>query len=154
MAGDAKGFVLRSVLRVWRELRASASGDAGLASRLSPPIVLACARCGAVAPLVSSEGDAGRGGGAPPLEALRCRPCRRSTFAVAALCAYPDADLDAEARGGEEERYESWRLVVRCLACGMRGVPFAVARRSEQQRRIDRLYGRGPSENPSGGRTQ
>jgi len=143
MAGGGLGYVLRSVLRVWRELRAGASGADGLAGRFSPPIVLECTDCGARRVLLAEEDDAGVASRrVPPLEAHRCRPCRRSTFEVAVVCAHHDAELDEPARRGQEEHFDAWRLVVRCRSCGMLGEPFALGRRTPQQRRIDRLYGR------------
>jgi hypothetical protein len=137
------GYVLRSILRVWRELRGAAPDEESLAGRLSPPLVLDCTRCGAQLRL-PANGDAPAP--AAPLEALRCRPCRRSTFGVAALFAHRDAELDAPldtaSRGDAQECYDAWRLAVRCPSCGSVGEPFGRVLRSEQERRIDRLYGR------------
>lgn len=139
MSGGRTGFMLRSVLRVWRELRASTTGEAAAVGHLSPPIGLECLQCGLRSPL--------RLGGAgehvtPPLEALRCRPCRRSTFEVCVVCRHAGADLDAPARGGEEDRPDALRIVVRCRSCGNRAEPYASVLRSAQQIRLDRLYGR------------
>ena len=137
------GYVLRSILRVWRELRGVAQGEDGAAGRLSPPLVLDCTRCGARLRL-PFEGDAPVV--SAPLEALRCRPCRRSTFEVAALFAHRDTDLDAPldlaTQADVQECYDAWRLAVRCRSCGTVGEPFGRVLRSEQERRIDRLYGR------------
>lgn len=147
MEGIRAGYVLRSVLRIWRELRSATESADGVFGRLGPPVALDCTRCGRRTPLVARSEDAGE---APPLEALRCRPCRRSTFAVAVTCAHHDADLEAEASGGEEERYDAWRLDVRCRACGTRAEPFARVLRGEQQRTLDRLYGRGGGDDATG----
>ncbi len=140
------GYVLRSVLRVWRELQGVASGEDAVAGRLSPPIRLDCTRCGQRTQLLEAEDDRGH---AAPLEALRCRPCRRSTFAVTTVFAHRDLDLDAPARGVEHEHYDAWHVGVRCRACGTLGEPFSRVLRGEQERRIDRLYGRDASDGAS-----
>jgi len=142
MSGARPGFVLRSMLRVWNELRASASGDAAAVERLLPPIALECVGCGRRAPLHSQAAPERVGA---PLEALRCRPCRRSTFEAWIVCRHAASDLEAPARGGEEDRPDAWRLVVRCRTCGGRAEPYTAELRSSQQARLDRLYGREPT---------
>lgn len=142
MSGGRPGFVLRSMLRVWNELRASASGDAAAVERLRPPLWLECVGCGKRAPL---RGEAMPERTSSPLEALRCRPCRRSSFEACVVCRYAGSDLDAPARGGEEDRPDAWRLVVRCRTCGARAEPYIAELRSSQQARLDRLYGREPA---------
>lgn len=140
MTGGRTSYVLRSVLRVWRELSAGASRAGELAGRLTPPIMLECTACSLRTPLQID--DSSDGHALPPLEALRCRPCRRSTFEAVVASRYADLDLDARARGGEEERLDAWRLIVRCRSCHAVSEPFGATLRGHRQRRLDRLYGR------------
>jgi len=161
MTGGRTGYVLRSVLRVWRELRVGASDSGVLAGRLTPPVMLECTSCGLRTPLERDPSKRLEGDGStpiegdtstppdllPPLEALRCRPCRSTTFEAAVASRYADTDLDAPAHGGEEERLDGWRLIVRCRACDALAEPYGATLRSARQRRLDRLYGR--DERPS-----
>jgi hypothetical protein len=68
-----------------------------------------------------------------PREALRCRGCRRGSFALSAGFAEDPAKpsrIDVE-------------IVSRCLACEREGrIAWSHARPSEQEVRLDVLYGR------------
>jgi len=134
-----RGFVLRSVLRLWRELQMAAGAQD--ASVLLPPIILECARCRA-RHLLDAPGSRGTDAASAPLEALRCRPCRRSSFEATFIAGYETLDFEAAPRPGDEERFVAWRLRVRCRTCGRTDHPVSGRLRDARQIALDSLYGR------------
>lgn len=134
-----RGYMLRSLLRIWRELRLASTGNDGGA--LTAPIVLDCVQCKARHVLVDQPSER-NGAGPAPLEALRCRPCRRSSFDVTLVHGYENLDFEAEPRPGDEERFVALRVLVRCRTCGRRAEPVAQRSRDAQQITLDSLYGR------------
>lgn len=134
-----RGFVVRSVLRLWRELQMAAGGQD--ASVLWPPVILECERCRA-RHVIDAPDARGSDAGPAPLEALRCRPCRRSGFEAMFLAGYESFDFDAAPRAGDEERFVAWRLRVRCRTCGRTDHPASRRSRDARQIALDSLYGR------------
>ena len=134
-----RGFVLRSVLRLWRELQMAAGGQD--ASVLLPPIIHECARCRARHPLDAPDSRTPDAASAP-LEALRCRPCRRSSFEASFIAGYESLEFEAAPRPGDEERFVAWRLRVRCRTCGRTDHPASGRSRDARQIALDSLYGR------------
>lgn len=139
VAPTQRGYMLRSLLRIWRELRMASSGEDG--GVLTAPIVLDCATCKARHVLVAPASDA-RDAVPAPLEALRCRPCRRSSFELTVVHGYEGLDFEAEPRPGDEERFVTMRLLARCRNCGRTTEPVAERKRDAQQLALDSLYGR------------
>ena len=130
------GYVLRSMLRLLRELR-MAPGEAALVA----PVMLDCVVCSFRHEILVDSSDDSRA--APPaLEAYRCRPCRRTTLKASAHYDYAALDLEAPVRAGDEERFEGWSMRVRCGTCGREAEPISESVRGGQQRTLDSLYGR------------
>ena len=135
-------FVTGAASRVWRELAPGADavtrGEA-----LAPPIAVDCASCGRRHVVVPGADPAAP---LPPLEAHRCRPCRRSTFEVVARYDYAPLEARGEPEPGDAERFDRLRLGVACRACGRRADElYVLERRDARRRALDELYGREPA---------
>ena len=146
MAGDREprgplGFVVRAMSRVWRELGDAANPEERVEA-LAPPIAIDCESCGRRRIVVPGEDPEAP---LPPLEAHRCRPCRRSSFQVVARYDYAPLEERIAPEPGDEERFDRFRLGVWCSACG-HGTDdlYVVERRDTQRRVLDQLYGREP----------
>ncbi len=130
------GFFWRSVTRVWREARLPLEDGEPTESPFLPPLFVRCVRCEREAALLDDPRvrdampETAR---REPRESLRCRACRRGRFALSAGFAEDAADatrIDVE-------------IVSRCLACEREGrIAWSHARPSEQEVRLDLLYGR------------
>lgn len=130
------GAFRRTFSRVLSEVRAAVRPPDAQDSFYGFPVFALCEACGREARLFDGDPvpdrlDAARRG--LPRESFRCRVCRRSAFAVALALAEDPSDRQ---RAAAEIR-------VRCTAClRSQRVAWADGRASEQQRRLDRLYGR------------
>jgi hypothetical protein len=130
------GFFWRSVTRVWREARLPLENGEPTESPFLPPLFVRCVGCDRDVAILDDPRirdvmpPSARG---EPHESLRCRSCRRGRFALSAGFAEDSADetrLDVE-------------IVARCLACESEGrISWSHARPSEQEVRLDLLYGR------------
>jgi hypothetical protein len=130
------GFFWRSVTRVWREARLPIEHGEPTESPFLPPLFVRCMGCGHDAAVLDDPRvrdampSTARG---EPKESLRCRSCRRGRFFLSAGFAEDPADvnrLDIE-------------IVARCVACAGEGrIAWSHARPSEQEVRLDLLYGR------------
>ena len=146
--GAGRGsYILRSLLRVVREVRVAAAEPGQGGGLLGAPIEMACVGCGTrLAFGLAAVPDPAQP--EPALEAYRCRPCRRSTMRAFAVLRYKGLDLSEKPHPGDEERYDRWRLVLRCATCRSVADVANESLRSDRDLAIDRLYGR------TGGRTE
>lgn len=136
VAAGSGGFFWRSVTRVWREARELAGEGEPHASAFPLPIETECDACGRRA-LLPEEG-ASRSGAPPagsgrPREAYRCRDCRRGRVELA-------TGLAPVAPDGASQVVD---VVARCVRC-RREAHLAASDEcpTDQQRRLDLLYGR------------
>lgn len=136
--GAGSGSVLwQTFSRAFREARAAFRPDASSAPMFELPIGAICESCGRERLLL----DDGRVPGLLcaerrklPRESYRCRVCRRG--AVSLRIAWLDG---SPPRGGV-----AVEVHVHCLACHRTArIAAADSRASEQQQRLDLLYGRG-----------
>jgi len=164
LAAGEGGYLLRTLVRVWREARQPMDAGEPEESPFLLPVQLECERCGRKGPLFEAPdrpdrvGPAGR---AQPREAYRCRACRRGRIAlvigVAGVVAPGDPGGGAtrreseaasrEGRGaaaaGVGEAADAVELIARCEACRRQArIAWSDARPSPQERRLDLLYGR------------
>src|SRR6056297_1312831 len=85
LAAGEGGYLLRTLVRVWREARQPMDAGEPEESPFLLPVQLECERCGRKGPLFEAPdrpdrvGPAGR---AQPREAYRCRACRRGRIAL------------------------------------------------------------------------
>ena len=136
-SGAAAGGVFwQTFSRAFREARAAFAPDAESRPLFALPIEATCETCGRERLLLDDARIPDRlsaGARRLPRESFRCRVCRRGAVSlrIASIAGPPP-------RGGV-----AVELHVHCLACH-RGAPIAAAdsRASEQQQRLDRLYGR------------
>jgi hypothetical protein len=137
-SGAGPGSVLwQTFSRAFREARAALRSDASSASMFELPIGAACERCGRERMLLDDGRVPGRiatDRRERPRESYRCRVCRRGVVSLrVAYCAGPPP------RGGA-----AVEVHVHCVACHRTArIAGADSRASEQQQRLDLLYGRG-----------
>jgi hypothetical protein len=133
-------FFWRSVARVWREARLPMQDGEAVASPFWLPISTCCHGCGREETLFDGERMAGRmalSERAEPRESIRCRVCRRGLVELVVGIARAAA-LDE--RVGSPSAVE---IVSRCHGCHRQArIAWSDLRRSEQEIRLDLLYGR------------
>lgn len=126
----------RSVTRVFRETWQPMENGEPLESPFFLPIFARCDACGREARLLDSEAVVGRleeAGQREPREAFRCRVCRRGPMDLAI----------GEASDAADPGRADFELVARCRACERESrVAWSEGRPSEQEVRLDLLYGR------------
>ncbi|MBW2423006.1 MAG: hypothetical protein JRG86_02090 [Deltaproteobacteria bacterium] len=138
------GFFWRTLRRIWAEARQPMESGEPVESPFLLPLELQCDRCGRRA-LLFDELEIGGAmpspGSTTPREAYRCRSCRRGRVAlVVGVTTGSEEDFDVEVERGEVQAVE---LFARCHACRRQArVAWADARPSDQQARLDLLYGR------------
>ena len=126
----------RSVTRVFRETRQPMENGEPLESPFFLPIFARCDQCGRDARLLDGEvvvGRLGPEGQREPRESFRCRVCRRGRMELAV----------GEASDAVDPGRADFELVARCHACARESrVAWSEGRPSEQEVRLDLLYGR------------
>jgi len=134
------GFFWRSVARVWREARLPMEDGEPVASPFWIPLDARCERCGRAESLLDSDRIAGRlalDERSEPRESVRCRICHESRFEIVVGVA---SDPTQEEPFGSVIAIE---VVSRCHRCHRRArVAWSDGRRSQQEIRLDLLYGR------------
>jgi hypothetical protein len=129
--------LLQTFLRGFRELGATPAAGAPQRPAFEPPIALVCPACGEESVLLPGGDATPAGSGSGPVrEALRCRPCGRSIFALSASFGFFAAGLDPERTVGLEERYDEIVLEARCIACGSVLPAARLGLRSERAARL------------------
>lgn len=131
------GFFWRTVSRVWREARLPMQNGEPVESPFWLPVFARCDRCAREVALLDGAAVLGQLGAArrdEPRESYRCRVCRRGTVELVLGCAADPADA---ARADFE-------VVARCRSCERQArVAWSEGGRpSEQELRLDHLYGR------------
>ncbi len=135
--GASGGVLWQTFSRAFREARAAFDPDTASTPMFALPIGAACEACGHERLLLDDARVPGRIA-APergrPRESYRCRVCRRSAVSIRIASV-----LGQPPRGGA-----AVEVHVHCLACHRSArIAGADSRASEQQQRLDRLYGRG-----------
>ena len=130
------GFFWRSVARVFREARQPTQIGELRESPYWLPVFARCDACGRESTLLDR---AGAPGVLPPerwnepRESYRCRTCRRGSVELLM------GEAGADQRFGPAES----ELLVRCVSCHRQAcVAWSPDRPTEQQARLDQLYGR------------
>lgn len=130
------GFFWRTVTRVWREAQQPMHEGEPVESPFWLPVFAACTRCGREVALLDAEEVPLRmneGHRDEPRESLRCRVCRQSQFEL----------VIGEARDSASPARVDFEIVTRCCACHRQGrIAWSKGRPSEQEVRLDLLYGR------------
>ncbi len=136
LATGRGGFFWRSFSRVFREARVVTEAGEPVESPYWLPLFATCDRCGRVTAIFDDARVADRlapARRAEPRESYRCRVCRRG--AVAIVVGHASDPLERDRMDCE--------VVVRCARCLRQArVAWAVGRASEQEARLDALYGR------------
>jgi hypothetical protein len=134
------GFFWRSVTRVWREARLQTHAGQPLISPFWIPLGTRCDRCGRAETLFAGEHVGGRRDAqacTEPKESVRCRICRRSQMEIVVGVSGEDSRIESTTAGVSVE------VVSRCDRCHRQArVAWSDGRRSEQEIRLDLLYGR------------
>jgi len=134
------GFFWRSMTRVWREARLPMQDGEWVASPFWLPIFTCCHGCGRKQTLFDGEGVTGRMAAterAEPLESVRCRVCRRGLVELVVGIDRTSVQSD---RDGSPCAVE---VVSRCHSCHRQArIAWSDGGRSEQQDKLDLLYGR------------
>ena len=130
------GFFWRSLTRVWREARMAVENGELVESPFRLPLFARCARCDRERTLLDDERVVGRveaEGRGEPRESVRCRACRRGAFEL----------VVGQARESAPPAPPAVEVVVRCGSCRRQArLAWSDDVPSEQQRRLDLLYGR------------
>jgi hypothetical protein len=138
------GFFWRTLRRIWAEARQPMESGEPVESPFLLPLEVECNRCDRRAPLF--EGLANGGSMPPPesktpREAYRCRSCRRGR--VALVVGVTTASEEGFPVDVERDEVQAVELFARCHACRRQTrVAWADGRPSDQQARLDLLYGR------------
>ncbi len=132
----------RTLSRVWRDARQPLVRGEPVESPYLPPLSLVCGSCereGEVLGRAGASEPAVAQGPPGPLEAHRCRACRRASMEVVVGI----AEADAGGSASPADRTVAAELVARCRACGRQArLAWFDERPSAQQIQLDRLYGR------------
>lgn len=135
--GMGPGGILRQTFfRAFREARAALRSGSADEPMFELPLSAACESCGVATVLLDDPRVPGR---LPadrrvlPRESYRCRVCRRGVVSIRVACC----------DGGPPRGGAAVEVHVDCLACRRTArVAAADSRASEQQQRLDLLYGR------------
>lgn len=137
VASGRGGFFWRTVTRVWREARLPMLDGEPAESPFWLPVFARCDRCSREAVLLDGAGVVGQMSDArrdEPRESYRCRVCRRGSVELAVgYAAHP-----------EYRSRVDFEVVTRCRGCHRQArVAWSEGGRpSDQEVRLDRLYGR------------
>lgn len=135
-AAGSGGVLWQTFSRAFRETRAVLQSAVADRPMFELPLSAVCEACGREVsllddPCISDRMPADRRD--LPRESFRCRVCRRGTVSIRVGCCD-----GAPPRGGA-----AFEVRVDCLACRRTAlIAAADSRASEQQQRLDRLYGR------------
>lgn len=136
IASGRGGFFWRALSRVFREARMPMQDGELLESPFRLPVFARCDACGREEVVLDAEGVVDRMPAAArqePRESARCRVCRRGSVALV---------LGATSQGAAESRF-AVELVTICTVCRRQArIAWSDARPSEQEARLDLLYGR------------
>jgi hypothetical protein len=131
------GFFWRTVSRVWREARVPMQDGEPVESPFWLPVFARCDRCSRERKLLGGDDIVGQiaiSFAEEPRESYRCRVCRRgSVDLVVGRAADPEQDSRAD-----------FEVFARCRSCTRQArVAWSEGgRRTEQEVRLDHLYGR------------
>ncbi len=130
------GVVWQTFARAFRETRAVLRSGSADEPMFELPLSAACEACGREIVLLDDPRVAGRMPAERrdrPRESYRCRVCRRGAVSIRIACC----------DGGPPRGGAAFEVHVDCVACRRTArIAAADSRASEQQQRLDRLYGR------------